>query len=83
MPRDRVTDNPEEWRQLGMRLTEAMDAVDIDPKELSSKTGFSVAQIERWQAGRSMVYCSQLLLLCRVLGIRATALFVRDRNRLH
>jgi transcriptional regulator with XRE-family HTH domain len=82
MPRDRVTDSPEEWRQLGMRLTEAMDAVEMDPEELSSRTGFSVAQIERWRTGRSIIYCSQLLLVCSVLGITSTALFARDKRRL-
>jgi hypothetical protein len=83
MPRERVADNPEGWRQLGKRLSEAMDAAEIDPSELAFRSGFSLAQIERWQAGRSVIYCSQLLVLCRILGVTSTALFGRDKRLLH
>jgi hypothetical protein len=40
-----------------------MEAADIDPSDLATRSGFSVAQIERWQAGQSIIYCSQLLVL--------------------
>jgi len=83
MPRERVADNPEDWRELGRRLSETMAAAEIDPAELAFRSGFSVAQIERWQAGRSIIYCSQLLLLCQILGVTSTALFARDKRRLH
>jgi transcriptional regulator with XRE-family HTH domain len=83
MPRERVTDNPERWRQLGKRLSEAMNAAEIDPAELAFRSGFSVAQIERWQAGQSIIYCGQILVLCRVLGVTSAALFAKDKRRLH
>jgi transcriptional regulator with XRE-family HTH domain len=83
MPRERVADNPEGWRQLGRRLSEAMHSAEIDPAELAHRTGFSVAQIERWQTGQSILYCSQLLVLCRILGVTSTALFAKDKRRLH
>jgi transcriptional regulator with XRE-family HTH domain len=60
-----------------------MEAAEIDPAELASMTGFSVAQIERWLAGQSIIYCSQLLLLCRIFGVTSAALFVRNKRRLH
>ena len=83
MPRERVVDRPEAWRQLGRRLSAAMDAAKVSTLDLAAKSGFGAAQIERWRAGQSVIYCSQLIVLSRVLGVSPTALFAKEKHRLH
>jgi transcriptional regulator with XRE-family HTH domain len=83
MPRERVVDRPEAWRQLGKRLSAAMDAAQMSTLDLAARSGFGVAQIERWRAGQSVIYCSQLIVLSQVLGVSTTALFAKDKHLLH
>jgi hypothetical protein len=51
-------------QRIGQRLTRAMAKAHMDGRELAELTGYSEAQIVRWELGRAPLYPIELIKLC-------------------
>ncbi len=57
-------------QRIGQRLTRAMAKAHLDRRELAELTGYSEAQIVRWELGRAPLYPIELIKLCHALDVR-------------
>jgi DNA-binding Xre family transcriptional regulator len=69
-------------QRIGERLTRAMAKAHMDRRELAALTGYSEAQIARWECGRAPLYPTELIRLCHALDVMPEWLLSWER-RLH
>jgi transcriptional regulator with XRE-family HTH domain len=69
-------------QRIGERLTRAMAKAHIDRSELATLTGYSEAQIVRWERGRAPLYPIELIKLCHALDVMPEWLLCWER-RIH
>jgi transcriptional regulator with XRE-family HTH domain len=67
-------------QRIGERLTRAMAKGHIDRRELAALTGYSEAQIVRWQCGRATIYPTELIKLCHALDVKPEWLLCWERR---
>jgi len=56
-------------QRIGQRLTRAMTKAHMDRSELATLTGYSEAQIVRWEHGGAPLYPIELIKLCHALDV--------------
>ena len=56
-------------QRIGERLTRAMAKAHVDRKGLAALTGYSEAQIVKWEQGRATLYPTELIKLCHALDV--------------
>jgi transcriptional regulator with XRE-family HTH domain len=67
-------------QRIGERLTRAMAKAHIDRSELATLTGYSEAQIVRWERGRAPLYPIELIKLCHALDVKPEWLLCWERR---
>ena len=67
-------------QRIGERLTRAMAKAHIDRSELATLTGYSEAQIVRWERGRAPLYPIELIKLCHALDVLPEWLLCWERR---
>jgi transcriptional regulator with XRE-family HTH domain len=67
-------------QRVGRRLTRAMAKAHMDRGELAELTGYSEAQIVRWELGRAPLYPIELIKLCRALDVMPEWLLCWERR---
>jgi transcriptional regulator with XRE-family HTH domain len=72
--------NVAKQQRIGVRLTRAMAKAHIDRRELSTLTGYSEAQIVRWELGRAPLYPTELIKLCHALDVMPEWLLCWERR---
>ena len=70
-------------QRIGERLTRAMVQARIGRRELAELTGYSEAQIVRWESGRAVLYPTELIKLCHALDVRPEWLLCWGKDHLH
>jgi transcriptional regulator with XRE-family HTH domain len=70
-------------QRIGERLTRAMTQAHIGRRELAALTGYSEAQIVRWESGRAVLYPTELIKLCHALDVRPEWLLCWGKDQLH
>jgi len=69
-------------QQIGGRLTRAMAKARMNRRGLAELTGYSEAQIARWEQGRAVLYPTELIKLCHALEVKPEWLLCWER-RIH
>jgi transcriptional regulator with XRE-family HTH domain len=67
-------------QRIGQRLTRAMAKAHMDRRELAELTGYSEAQIVRWELGRAPLYPIELIKLCHALDAKPELLLCWERR---
>ena len=67
-------------RRIGERLTRAMTRAHMNRGELAELTGYSEAQIVRWELGRAPLYPIELIKLCHALDVMPEWLLCWERR---
>ena len=68
-------------QRIGERLTRAMTKAQMDRSELATLTGYTEAQIVRWERGRALLYPTELLIkLCHALDVMPEWLLCWERR---
>ena len=67
-------------QRIGERLTRAMIKAHMDRSELATLTGYSEAQIVRWERGRAPLYPIELIKLCHALDVMPEWLLCWERR---
>jgi transcriptional regulator with XRE-family HTH domain len=67
-------------QRIGQRLTRAIAKAHMDRRELAELTGYSEAQIVRWELGRAPLYPIELVKLCHALDVRPEWLLCWERR---
>jgi hypothetical protein len=80
MPRE---NNVAKQRKIGERLSRAMVEAHMGRAELAALTGYSEAQIMRWELGRSVLYPTELIKLCHALDVMPEWLLCWEKRQLH
>jgi transcriptional regulator with XRE-family HTH domain len=70
-------------QRIGQRLTRAMAKAHMDRRELAALTGYSEAQIVRWESGRAALYPTELIKLCHALDVMPEWLLCWSGHHLH
>jgi transcriptional regulator with XRE-family HTH domain len=70
-------------QRIGERLTRAMDKAKVGRRELAALTGYSEAQIIRWESGRAVLYPAELIKLCHALDVMPETLLCWSKDQLH
>jgi transcriptional regulator with XRE-family HTH domain len=77
MPRE---NNVAKQQRIGERLTRAMTKAYMDRSELATLTGYTEAQIVRWERGRARLYPTELIKLCHALDVMPEWLLCWERR---
>jgi transcriptional regulator with XRE-family HTH domain len=67
-------------RRIGERLTRAMAKARMDRRGLAALTGYTEAQIVRWEEGRAPLYPTELIKLCHALDVKPEWLLCWERR---
>jgi transcriptional regulator with XRE-family HTH domain len=67
-------------QRIGERLTRAMTRAHVDRGDLAALTGYSEAQIARWERGRAPLYPIELIKLCHALDVMPEWLLCWERR---
>jgi transcriptional regulator with XRE-family HTH domain len=70
-------------QRIGQRLTRAMAKAHMDRRELAELTGYSEAQIVRWESGRAVLYPTELIKLCHALDVKPEWMLCWAKDQLH
>ena len=70
-------------QRIGERLTRAMAKAHIGRRELAALTGYSEAQIVRWESGRAVIYPTELIKLCHALDVMPEWMLCWGKDQLH
>jgi transcriptional regulator with XRE-family HTH domain len=70
-------------QRIGERLTRAMAQAHIGRRELAELTGYSEAQIVRWESGRAVLYPTELIKLCHALDVKPEWMLCWAKDQLH